>query len=437
MMPVLQQRLQTHIVQFGYELIDTPLIEPASLFLTKAGDQIIEHLFSFERGGQQYALRPEFTASAAYQYIQQPKGIVRWQFAGSVFEDIQETASLGAELIGLAGSSADAEILGMAATGLTQLGIQDWKLVIGHVGLTRHLLQTFQLDDRTLRFLLNHRGHLKDPATGKKYVQERLERYLSMQHQVLALDMLESMGSEVLVDLMTGVMPENSGGSLGARTREDIARRLIAKRQRSVHHDQIIAALDFLTEWSAIEDQPQQAFDLLNLYVGTDAEAQAILQEWQTTVELLVAYDVPTENLHIRPDLARSWDYYTGIVFELQAVDGQTLIGGGRYDELTRLIGGQQNVPAVGFACYLDAVTRIAPAVSDHNPVVTIVGQPEYAIKWAQRLRQQGITVILESTATRSYQATAIDVDTLKLGNTEYSVTEMPALMRLLEAVNL
>lgn len=435
-MPVLQQRLQTHIARFGYEPITTPLIEPASLFLTKAGDQIIEHLFSFERGGRQYALRPEFTASAAYQYTHRHHtGVVRWQFVGSVFQDIHETASLGAELIGLAGSSADAEMMGMAATGLQQVGIQGWKLVIGHVGLTRHLLQTFQLDDRTLRFLLNHRSQLKDPSAGKKYVQERLERYLSIQHQVLALDTLESMDSEVLVDLMTGVMSENSG-AIGARTREDIARRLIAKRQRAVHHDRIVAALDFLAEWAQIEARPAEAFQLLKRYVSADTVGQAILNEWQATVQLLTAYDLPEENLLIQPDLARSWDYYTGIVFELQSAEGATLVGGGRYDELMRLIGGQQNVPAVGFACDLDALTALVPAVTSDHRTVTITGNSETVIRWAQRLRQQGITVVTDAAVAQIPELIAVDADTLKFDDKTYHVAEMPALLRVLETIN-
>ncbi len=36
---------------YGYEKIETPIIQPADLFLTKAGDQIIHRLFTFERHG--------------------------------------------------------------------------------------------------------------------------------------------------------------------------------------------------------------------------------------------------------------------------------------------------------------------------------------------------------------------------------------------------
>ncbi|HEX2622944.1 MAG TPA: ATP phosphoribosyltransferase regulatory subunit, partial [Phototrophicaceae bacterium] len=133
-MPFSRQRLQKHMAHFGYVLIDTPVIEPASLFLTKAGDQIIEHLFSFEHNGQHYALRPEFTASAANRYVKQHlEGVVRWQFNGPVFEDMPELAgqhweyiSVGAELIGMAGSDADAEMMSMAATGLTAQGLVNW-----------------------------------------------------------------------------------------------------------------------------------------------------------------------------------------------------------------------------------------------------------------------------------------------------------------------
>src|SRR5688500_10540933 len=131
---------------YGYTLVDIPIVQPADVFLTRAGDLMIERLFTFEHQDQMLALRPEFTAAAARHYVEHAAGqIVRWQFCGATFvddatHDRTQQHSLGAELIGMAGSAAEAEIIGMAVEGAQSIGLADWQLVMGNVALQWHLL---------------------------------------------------------------------------------------------------------------------------------------------------------------------------------------------------------------------------------------------------------------------------------------------------------
>jgi histidyl-tRNA synthetase len=58
------------------------------------------------------------------------------------------------------------------------------------------------------------------------------------------------------------------------------------------------------------------------------------------------------EYVRFAPDIIRGLDYYTGIVFEAQAIRGdlrRSLLGGGRYDDLLAEVGGEA-MPATGFA---------------------------------------------------------------------------------------
>ncbi|MDP6293752.1 MAG: histidine--tRNA ligase [Candidatus Woesearchaeota archaeon] len=59
---------------------------------------------------------------------------------------------------------------------------------------------------------------------------------------------------------------------------------------------------------------------------------------------------IPKEWVEVNLGLARGLDYYTGIVFEAfdKAGDLRALAGGGRYDALTTLLGGE-DTPATGF----------------------------------------------------------------------------------------
>lgn len=163
----LASTLQDHMMQYGYETVETAIIEAADLFLTKAGDQIIQRLFTFEQQGRSLALRPEFTAAAAYHYAQQyeladQQPVARWQFNGFIFEndptDLSrnyQRMSIDAELIGLSGPAADAEIISMALHGIQANSAQNLQIVVGHVGLLWQLMARFDLDSRTQHFLLS------------------------------------------------------------------------------------------------------------------------------------------------------------------------------------------------------------------------------------------------------------------------------------------
>jgi histidyl-tRNA synthetase len=61
--------------------------------------------------------------------------------------------------------------------------------------------------------------------------------------------------------------------------------------------------------------------------------------------------------LVVDPTLARGLNYYTGIIFEIKAVDVQmgSIGGGGRYDDLTGLFG-VPNIPGVGISFGVDRI---------------------------------------------------------------------------------
>jgi ATP phosphoribosyltransferase regulatory subunit len=60
--------------------------------------------------------------------------------------------------------------------------------------------------------------------------------------------------------------------------------------------------------------------------------------------------------------------YYTGFTFRILAPgpDGCEVAGGGRYDDLLRLLGAPRDLPAVGCAIHLDdLITQTAGALPD------------------------------------------------------------------------
>ncbi len=95
-------------------------------------------------------------------------------------------------------------------------------------------------------------------------------------------------------------------------------------------------------------------------------------------------------------DLAsgRSFEYYTGVMFQLFDCD-EKVGGGGRYDALIPLIGGKKT-PASGFALYLDHLMNLVKTPTEPMPIIMIraeTGTPELmkeGFSIANRLREVG-----------------------------------------------
>ena len=105
--------------------------------------------------------------------------------------------------------------------------------------------------------------------------------------------------------------------------------------------------------------------------------------------------------------IARGFDYYTSTVFEAWAAGDlrRAIFGGGRYDDLTRQVGGKQRIPGVGMAVgdlalfeLLRALDRVpAPAAGGPAALVTVFDadlQPASA-RIAEALRRHGVAVEL------------------------------------------
>lgn len=114
-------------------------------------------------------------------------------------------------------------------------------------------------------------------------------------------------------------------------------------------------------------------------------------------------------NAVFEPEIVRGFDYYTGVVFEVQDTSPENpraLLGGGRYDGLVALFGGDP-IPAVGFAFgdvgLMDFLSthKLLPE-STTTPHIYI-GTPSFsdvgaAQAFAKELRVQGVRTFVNLT---------------------------------------
>lgn len=420
----LAAQMNSTFARFGYQSIETPTIEYADLFLTKSGDEAINRLFTFELYGRQLCLRSEFTASAARLYVEryqhEPKPI-RWQVYGPVFRyespgrgHSRQFTSIGAELIGAAGSAGDSEALGMAAAGLRVAGLKGWQIVIGHIGLVAALLERFKLDRRTRRLILGQIENLR--RRGRAYVEEQYESMIALTESgATAARRLssETYSSEQLANALELLLESANLGTTGTgRSNEDVARRLLTKQQRAEQRDEVRAALDFLEQLTSIRGKPAEALPKLEALLNDNPIVRSLFQQFKSTLDLLAEYGVDESQLDIQMGLARGVNYYTGIVFEFYSRDGDQLGGGGRYDDFIRIIGGSQETPAVGFMFNLERLLEAARADGFQKtadvPDILVIPIDEtdtgYAAKIANKLRER-LTVELYPPPTKSITA--------------------------------
>jgi len=129
-------------------------------------------------------------------------------------------------------------------------------------------------------------------------------------------------------------------------------------------------------------------------------ELELPLNNFINVVELLEALGY---NYQIDIASGRGFEYYTGVIFQLFR-GKQKIGGGGRYDALIPLMGGR-DIPASGFALYLDHLMNLVKTKTLVKPVGQGIlirvepGQPE-ALKegfgMANRLREAGYTAEID-----------------------------------------
>lgn len=148
-----QKGLRGIFKRYGYEEIETPIFENLELFTKKSGSEIIDQIYHFEdKSNRKLALRPELTAPSIRMYINElksePKPLKIFYF-GPCFryerpqaERWRQFLQAGVELIGTDRPEADAEVISLTNDAMFELGLKDYSLRIGHIGLLRRILDS-------------------------------------------------------------------------------------------------------------------------------------------------------------------------------------------------------------------------------------------------------------------------------------------------------
>ena len=336
---------------YGYEYIITPTVEYFELLAAKSGPEIARSMYVFkDKAGRTACLRPEFTASVARIYLKylraRPKPI-KVCYVGSVFryEEPQygryrEFFQAGVECIGDSTIYSDIEQLLIIRDYYRRLGLKNYIVRLGNVGIIRRLLTLWGIDEET---------------------QDLIIHYIDKKEWDKVFNLVRKFNN-TNIDIIEGLL--NYSKINNPEELISIAESIgLSKINDEVINNELIRLRDIA---------------LISKNLGI--------------------------NLYIDLSFARGLAYYTGFIFEVEVPDVPfSIAGGGRYDRLISIYGGPET-PATGFSIGVDrsyiALTKQGIKLEDkiENRVMLIATEGinlAYIDEIASALRERGFIVNL------------------------------------------
>ena len=394
-----QDRLLHIIGGHRYQFLDIPIISPTELFLRKSGGELASQMFSFlDPGSNAISLRPEFTAPIMLHYLEHAGEIslpARCHYTGPVFRydgsnppNSGQFTQIGAELIGSTSVMADAELVGLAAEMLDDLGIQGYSIKLADLQVLHDLLDTVGISDRARTFIIGSIPELRNGDGNTATLLERAQHLHLTGNGPQETDLSSAVAGldDAQAKIVLHGFLQWSGGEtvgLGQRDPEEVVERLLHKIRGSDDRDGLERAFNLAENLTKIHGEPKAAISQARALLGIAGADLNALDRLSELVELLSCHPGLVENLVLDFGLAQGIAYYNGITFQVSHPDAAgSLGGGGRYDDLARALGSPDTVPALGFAYNLDLVVDIVreEAISGRSGPANLLNWPSSAL---------------------------------------------------------
>ena len=338
------------VEKYGYIEYNASILEPAELYKAKSGEEIInEQTYTFvDRGDREVTLRPEMTPTVARMIAGQRRELgfpARWYSIPNLFRYERPQRGRGREHWQL-----NVDAFGLSGKEAEIEGIQ----------IAYDIMKAFGATDSDFSIKISSRKLMN-----------------SIFNNWYELDEQKSIALQKLIDKKSKMASEIFAGE---------AEKIVGE------------PFEFLNMSEESSDyQEAMAFTEIR-------EAKEELDEVITALK-----ERGISNISYDETLIRGFDYYTGIVFEVFDTDPQnnrSLFGGGRYDDLLSLFGGDK-IPAFGFgmgdmtiADFLE-IRKLLPTYRSTADVMICTLDKEslpFANETAANLREQGINVAVNYT---------------------------------------
>jgi ATP phosphoribosyltransferase regulatory subunit len=365
------ERIMRVFAEAGYERVAPAFIQPANIFLDRIGEALRSRTYVFtDPDGEELCLRPDLTIPTCRLYLERhptSRPPARYAYNGPAFRyqpggpDVarpREFRQAGLECFGIADrEQADVEVLALVLEAMHKVGLTNFQLRIGDLGLFRAILGQLPIRQRwrerlmnsfwrpenfheALRNLATHRSRLTDPEIADLAWSLDADDTRAAEKQVAAF--LESKNIPML----------------GARRLEEITERLLDDAA-DMHAEPLPGSMVQLVEnYLSIQGKPTAALkQMAQLMQDGTVKLSEQLHDCHRRMELMTQAGISLKNVVFDADFGRQLEYYSGFVFQIElpgrGISGQ-IAGGGRYDGLMAAIGAEVDVPTIGSAIHTE-----------------------------------------------------------------------------------
>ena len=349
---------------WGYEKIDTPIIERSSIFSRKSGSSIGSNIYDFiDPSGSEVSLRADFTTSIMRSYLENgfSPNEMRFSYSGELYKYDSEmnknySRQNGVEFIGNNSLFSDLEIIAMAKLFISSILDDEIKISIGHVGILQDVINHFELSGRVGMFLLQNLDFIKNESSNDEIFNMARENGIDFKN--------DSNGSNSTSDDISKILDfafYKDPNFQQTRDDQSIVNGLKNKISKNTSKKTFSECLDIfralINIQGNLEDSISEASKILSKIPSKNN-----LKNLYDLGSNLNSYEIDESEIFINFGLVREWGYYTGFVFNMTNQENQILGGGGRYDSLGHSLG--KVLSATGFAIDSEKV------ISKHNNII-------------------------------------------------------------------
>lgn len=339
--------------KYGYEEYNASVLEPGELYKAKSGEEIInEQTYTFtDRGEREVTLRPEMTPTLARMVAGKRRELIfplRWYSIPNLFRyeqpqrgRLREHWQLNVDIFGIESYEAEVEVINIAYD----------------------ITKAYGLKDSDFEIKINNRKVMNYVTKDVFGLDDELAYKISK-----LIDKKSKLPNDVFEKSVEEILGDKS--------------------------EKMLALLN------------SKNFEEFTSHLPQTKEEHRGLKEIKKVIDGLEKLGIV--NVVFDQTLMRGFDYYTGTVFEIfdkNPENRRSVFGGGRYDDLLDLFGGEK-VPAFGFGAgdviAKDLIETYSSIQKEKSFIadlaICVVGEQnnDYAMDLAQALRNKGQKVIVD-----------------------------------------
>ncbi len=335
------ERLRAAFEAAGAETVECSILQPARVFLDLYGEDIRARAYVTQDPGRgEQMLRPDFTLPVVQMHMSHGAERARYTYSGEVFrrqEDHPERASeylqVGYEVFdGRDPAAADAEVFSLFSEVLRPHGL---RAATGDMGILLAAVQGLDTSERRRAALLRH-------IWRPKRFRALIERFSG-----------RAPVPPTRAALLAARDPLSAAGPMiGLRSQDEIDARIRALRDDAAEPPLSAGQVALIDAVLAVRETCVFALEhLRDISVDLPAIGAAV-ERFAQRCEAMSERGVDVASLDFEAAYGRtSMEYYDGFVFGFYPEarpDLPPVATGGRYDALTRQLGGGAAIPAVG-----------------------------------------------------------------------------------------